>query len=557
MIFLERSLKNKMDIIPPHNKINTSKKGRAVQPLPTNNASSSKRSFVKFPSAKKFTKRTSFFRKRRKKAKIIWRGFIIRLTVLFFLLIFSVLGYFGFKFYRLQQNIYQTAFIDNQTHPHTPGIITVAKNFLSHQRSPLRGEDRGRINILLLGMGGEGHSGKYLTDTIIVASINLQTYQLALLSIPRDLYIQIPNSSVHTKINAVYAYGLSNQEKSSTEALRPLKKLIQEITGQPIDYYAVLDFEGFKKIINELGGIDVEVPEDILDTRYPGPNFSYQTFEIKKGFHHLDGETALKYARVRHTKGGDFGRARRQQQIMAAAKRKAFSLKTFLDLPRLNRLVNILGEHFKTDVSFSEIPSFLQLAREINIYQTTNIVLDAWSENALLASTHVPLGGVMAYVLLPRAKNYSQIQELEKNIFNLNLLKRKRDKIKQEAASVVVVLSAAENYYRLKNAFQKLGYQVTIKNRSDLATDRCASHAKIFSNTNPPKLFTLDDLATKLAADITYKNWPTIQADIVICLPADEAQYFNQLNQTPTEEQEQLKDQSIIDSAGNIRINQD
>ena len=114
--------------------------------------------------------------------------------------------------------------------------------------SDLKGADTGRINVLLLGIAGKGKPGQYLTDTIIILSINTKTSKVALLSIPRDLYVEVPNARFWTKINSVYQYGLSSAPKNETEQINPLLEVIKEITNLDMNYYAVLNFDGFQKI---------------------------------------------------------------------------------------------------------------------------------------------------------------------------------------------------------------------------------------------------------------------------------------------------------------------
>jgi len=313
------------------------------------------------------------------KAKIIWKGFAIRLIVLIMLAALAYGGFFVYKLNQLQNKIVVMAPTDQEQLAKESGIKSIlgAAKSIVGERPQLRGEQDGRINILFLGMGGEGHKGKYLTDTIMLVSVDPVTYKSAMLSIPRDLYAEIGSSKAFTKINAIYAYGKKNKTVSESEAFANLKQTIKHVTGQEVHYYVALDFDGFKNIIDEVGGIDVEVKDDIYDSRYPGPNYSYETFEIAKGFHHLDADTALKYARVRHTKGGDFGRAARQQQVIAGTKRKAFSIGTIVNPVKIGSIMNTLSEHLKTDIQLSEIPSFIHLANNINIYQTTTKVLDA------------------------------------------------------------------------------------------------------------------------------------------------------------------------------------
>lgn len=489
------------------------------------------------------------------KTRIVWRGFFVRIFILFFLVGVGYMGYFGYKIYRVQNKIVQLAPVEEQGGGNqVKGIMAAAKSMVTHERIALRGEKNGRINILLLGMGGEGHKGKHLTDTIMLVSIDPDTYESAMFSIPRDLYVKIPESGgIHTKINAVYTYELRNQQSSVGESFASMKKVIKSITGEDVHYYLALDFEGFKEVINELGGVDVEVEDDIYDSSYPGPNYSYETFEISKGFRHLDAETALKYSRVRHTKGGDFGRAKRQQQVIASAKRKAFSLKTIANPTKIATIMDVLGENMKTDIQFAEIPSFIHFANNINIYKTTNKVLDAWSPDSLLGSTHVEMGGVQAYVLIPRAKNYSQVYELVENIFDLEKIKQKEILIENEKASVVTVSNNSRDYYKIKNIFNKLGYKTVIeKSANSITCDQDKN--TIISFANQPKLFTLDDLASKLDAEIKYADSPQDEDsfDIGICLSENTVKYFEKQYQSKEDYDRELEEKAILSENGNV-----
>jgi LCP family protein required for cell wall assembly len=428
-------------------------------------------------------------------------------------------------------------------------IIEATKNFISGKTVELKGEERGRINILLLGAGGEGHKGKYLTDTIMIASINTQTYETAFLSVPRDLYVEVPNYGVKTKINAVFSYGLRNRSSSKGEAVSLIKKTAEKVTGQPIDYYLMLDFEGFKRIIDEIGGIKVNVEKDIVDHRYPGPNYSYQTFELSKGTHNLDGETALKYARVRHTEGGDFARASRQQKVIAAAKRKAFSLENFVNPGKINNIFQALEENLITNIKFSEIPAFIKLANEVNIYNTNNEVLDAWESDSLLSVDHVPLGGVNAFVLVPRIGNYGEIHELAKNIFEINKIQRKREAIEKENAQVRIISSNQNNLLRARNLLERIGYEAEI-NREDDLDNYCRKEIKLFNN-NSDKIFTLDDLAKKFEAEVVGRSFSG-KEDILLCLPDKKIDF---LYREKAKTKEYPEKSMIVDENGKVFYN--
>lgn len=337
--------------------------------------------------------------------------------------------------------------------------------------------------------------------------------------------------------------------------MHSVKEVVKEVTGQQADYYIALDFEGFKKIIDEVGGISVEVKDDILDTKYPGPNYSYQTFQIDKGFHLLDGETALKFARVRRAPGGDFGRAARQQEVLASTKKKAFALGNVVNPSHLNNFIEILGDHLKTDVAFDEIPAFVRLAEKINVYQSNNKVLDAWSKDALLASSHLPLGGVMAYVLLPRARNYEQIHELAENIFNLNMIERKKAEIEKEKARVAVFSPNREDFGKISQAFRHWGYEIQIK-KDEEVENKCSQESVVFSEKGD-KIFTLDDIALKIKADVKEeKNEKYGDFDLLVCLSQDAMKYFDRQILDEKDEKEELQESTIMDERGNILYNE-
>jgi len=173
----------------------------------------------------------------------------------------------------------------------------------------LQGEADGRVNILLIGMGGTGHKGGLLTDTIMVLSIKPEAKQAALLSIPRDLYVPIPGAG-SAKINSAHALG-EQRETGTGPALA--KSVVGTVLDLPIHYYIRVDFAGFTKLIDAVDGLDINVEKAIADPFYPDERTEgYAPFYLKAGPKHMDGKLALKYARSRETTS-DFDRARRQQ----------------------------------------------------------------------------------------------------------------------------------------------------------------------------------------------------------------------------------------------------
>lgn len=435
----------------------------------------------------------NIFPRKRKSRVFIW--IVIALIILGMAFLASIV--FAYKFYSTSKKV-----IENNP---PASFLETIKDIAAPELKSLRGQNEGRINILLVGLAGENYPGENLTDSIIIASINPKTYQTALLSIPRDLYVCIPETSSFTKINALYARGHDRQGKT-TDGVEDLKKSLSEITGLVIHYYVAIDFDGFKQVIDALDGINIQVPKDFRDERYPGPNYSYETFEIEKGLHALDGPTALKYARTRHDEDGDFGRAYRQQQILEATRQKAFSVGTLFDLSAINNILNILGEHLRTDIPLDELASFQELSKKIDTHVTANKVLDAGKPGSLLAVSHVFLGNVRAFVLLPRTGSYGEIAELAENIFDLDTIRRKEEEMKKEDASAKIINRSGSPGLDKKLAvlLGKLGYSVKTgqaQSKKNAGLNQNASIAKTLvfdmSHTKP---FSLEDISKKLSA---------------------------------------------------------
>lgn len=208
------------------------------------------------------------------------------------------------------------------------------------------------INILLLGRWGGDHDAPDLTDTIILASINSQKNAISLLSIPRDLYVAYPGSTKSWKINRIYETFLYRNSKEV--ALEKIKEKVSEITGQEVDFYVNVDFEGFVEIINILWGVEVTVPENFVDYEYPDGKLGYTTFILRKWTWTLDGDVALKYARSRHSTS-DFDRSLRQQQILNGIKNKILSLGYIKDSWKIRWLFWAIEKYIDTDIDIATL----------------------------------------------------------------------------------------------------------------------------------------------------------------------------------------------------------
>jgi hypothetical protein len=202
------------------------------------------------------------------------------------------------------------------------------------------------------------------------------------------------------------------------------------VTGLDIHYYGRIDFSGFEQIIDGLGGLKINVERSFTDTTYPTDNYGLQTVSFKAGEQLMDGQTALEYVRSRHGnngEGSDFARAKRQQKVLLALKDKITSFTTLINPRKISEIINTLGSHTKTNMEVWEMLRLYNLAQNIQKNQVITTVLDN-SEDGLSKAV---VGENGAYLLEPKAGDFSQIQYLAKNIFNQN-------EIVQEGAKIAI-----------------------------------------------------------------------------------------------------------------------
>jgi LCP family protein required for cell wall assembly len=322
-----------------------------------------------------------------------------RLFLAVFLLLIATGGIFGYKILAAGNKIS----VADQS------LLGQIKDLLFSSGEFLQGEADGRVNVLLIAIGGEGHKGQDLADTIMVASLQPVDGDIALLSIPRDLYVQVPGEEYFTKINAVHAYGESQKKDHGPEVLR---KKVEEITGLTMHYYARIDFIAFKNIVDTVGGINISVDNSFYDY--------WHKISFPAGTEKMNGERALAFVRARYiegSEGGDFKRAQRQQQVLLALREKVFSVNTAFDFRAVNAILNSLSENIRTDMQLWEMKRFYELARLINSDQVRSVVLSTGPNGVLVGETEV-LGGVPASVLRPRVGDYSEIHAIAANIFS-------------------------------------------------------------------------------------------------------------------------------------------
>lgn len=263
--------------------------------------------------------------------------------------------------------------------------------------SALEKDEHGFTNFLLLGQGHSEHDGKNLTDTIMVASIDPEnTGASVLLSLPRDLYLlkteRIGKGKLNTMFRDVRSHFIFQKGMEEKEAvqqtLHELKYELGRSLGLDIHYTVKVDFIAFEKAVDLLGGIDIEVPYTIEDNDYPDENFGYEPFVIQKGMQHLDGATALKYARSRSTTS-DFSRSARQQQILKAMAHKAKE-EGVIDGAAITSFMKIMSENIATTMSLREMIGAADLAQKLDKDKVVTMQLS--DRNALYDSFIEPGG---------------------------------------------------------------------------------------------------------------------------------------------------------------------
>lgn len=257
-------------------------------------------------------------------------------------------------------------------------------------------------NILVLGKSGGSYIAPNLTDTIFVAHINGPTKKIKIISLPRDLAVKIPGSQSVTKINALYQIGL---QKSEREGLLIVQNKVQEVTGLKIDSFLIFDLAAVEKIIDDIGGINVFVKEDINDTHFPTDNGGYEIFRLEKGMRFLDGKTALKFIRTRHgSPRGDFDRIERQQAVLKALKGKLISLNPIWNFGKIWSIFTTVQKNVKTDLSLSDLKNIWSLAKNVDIEKIDTFSLNA--DTGLIADQKMLLGGSTAYTLVAKPKPF-------------------------------------------------------------------------------------------------------------------------------------------------------
>lgn len=240
------------------------------------------------------------------------------------------------------------------------------------------------VNILLLGLDYRPLEEDTRADTQIIVHIDPKAKTAAMVSIPRDLWVEIPGYG-EGRINSAFQHGDHDKVPGGGPGLA--MATIQQDFGIKIDYFAQVNFSGFEKIVDTVGGVTIDVPRPLADNEYPFQSYGFTRIYVPAGLQHMDGHTALQYARSRHT-DSDIGRNSRQQQVLLAIRQQGLTLNLLTKIPEL---ADQLSDAVTTDLSLPQVGSLAQLAREIDpqSIQTMQINADMVTQTVLASGADV------------------------------------------------------------------------------------------------------------------------------------------------------------------------
>ncbi len=378
-----------------------------------------------------------------------------------------------------------------------PGLSDIRRFGFSNpepESSILESTTEDRINLLLLGVGGEGHDGSQLTDTMILVSLDVKEPKVSLLSIPRDLSYP---SGDHTfqKINHLNAFF---ELDHPGEGAKYTADAVSDLLRVPIQFVVRIDFNGFAKFIDALDGVPVEIENSFTDESYPAENRQYRTIKFQAGPEHLNGERALEFVRSRHGnhgEGSDFARSRRQQIVLQAVRDKLLSMGTLGNPKKIAQLLNILSGHVQTNLSAWDIVSLAPMAAKLDSSRISMRVLTDGPDGELTPAT---IEG--EYMLFPQKPDWSEIRRIAANPF---VTKEQELEARRPATAVVLEIKNGTNYegyaFQVSQKMKSYGYSVpSIEN----ATHRGYTHTILYDLTNGSKPEEVVRLKTFLDADI-------------------------------------------------------
>lgn len=373
----------------------------------------------------------------------------------------------------------------------------------------LKGEGDGRINILLLGNGGDGHEAPDLTDTLILASIDPVNHTASLVSVPRDLWIQLPGRG-SMKINAAYETGKyaylhridsSNADQGAIQAgFATADQAVEQVLGVGINYNVLVNFISFRQGVDAVNGVTVNVPQTLYDPTMAWENHWNPTLATQ-GIQTFSGDQALLYVRSRET-SSDFARSERQRAVLTALKDKIVTLGTLSNPIKIAKLMSAFGDNVKTDLSISNAARLYDLTKNIGDGQIQSVGLAD-------ASNHLVTTGRQGNqsVVLPTAglNNYTPIQEfIRRQLPDGYIVK--------EHAKILVLNASGQKDLEAEKASELTSYGYNVIGQG-LAPDGYAGGTALYSVAGSSYPYTRHYLETRLGVKAQQHLPPAVQTD--------------------------------------------
>jgi polyisoprenyl-teichoic acid--peptidoglycan teichoic acid transferase len=374
-----------------------------------------------------------------------------------------------------------------------------------------------RITVLLLGVDNRPGQAVARTDTIMILTIDPKTGSAGMLSLPRDLLVSVPALNDSVKINTIHVIGEIRNYPGGGPAM--LRDTVTDLLGYPIDYYVRVNFDGFRQIIDLIGGVDIQVARDIRDDKFPDENYGYDPLYIPAGLQHMDGALALKYARVRHI-DTDYQRAGRQQQVIMAVKDKITqSGQLAALLPRLPGLALAMANSVQTDMPVEKAIMLARAVGQMDLANPTRAVVD----NSMGKAALDPVKG---YILVP---DLDKVKAAAAAVFGqtpgapaVSSAETTRQAIQAEAARVVVLNGTTESGLGTEIAANLTaeGFQVVAVGNADGADYQ---QTMLISNGDGHDV-TREALVSRfgIAPDRVRSELPSDSVDLTLIVGADQ-----------------------------------
>ncbi len=391
----------------------------------------------------------------------------------------------------------------------------------------LKGEGSGRVNILLMGRGGGNHDGPDLTDTMMLASIDPVNHTATLLSLPRDLWVNVPNQGV-MKLNAVWETGEfkylgkvapgSTDPKAISAGFNLVDQTVGSILGINIDYNALVDFQAFQQAVDTVGGVTVNVPTPLVDPTMAWENNGNATL-AQAGLQNFDGKQALLYVRSRETTS-DFARAQRQRAVLLALKSKVETVGTLSNPFKISGLFSAFGNNVQTDLSLSNADRLYDILKDVDGANISSIDLDGGSVPG--ATQYVTDGNINGQsIVLPKAGlfQYGDIQQFVRS-------QLKDPYIVKENAPIIVLNGTTTSGLATNEADLLKTYGYNVIQAGDAPETNWTTTTLVDLSHGKDKYtahYLEQRLNVKALTAMPGDNIPTNGADFVIIIGSDEA----------------------------------